>query len=74
MQVVNAYTDIYHPILGDWNGKPILRPVTLTFYDGNKTARGVIDGTVMIIPIKRIYRDRNRSKMKPKYLSEILET
>jgi len=72
--LIEAYTDHYLPILGDWLKIPTMRKVTLTRYDGHKECRGVIDGVVVRLPLNRIYRSPEKGKFRKSELMKLLYT
>lgn len=72
--MVEAYTDHYLPILGDWLKVPTMRKVALTRYDGHKELRGVIDGVVVRLPIARVYRNPEKRKFRKSELMQLLYT
>lgn len=73
--MIEAYTDHYLPILGDWQKVPVMRKVMLTRYDGNKECRGVSsDGTVIRIPINRIYKNPEKGKFRKSEFMKLLYT
>jgi hypothetical protein len=72
--VIECYTDHYLPILGDWNHIPIMRKVNLTRYDGYKECRGVINGVVVRIPLRRVYKDSDKGRLKKSELMSLLYT
>jgi hypothetical protein len=72
--MIEAYTDHYLPILGDWNHIPIMRKVSLTRYDGHKECRGVINGVIVRLPLRRVYKDAEKSRLKKSELMSLLYT
>jgi hypothetical protein len=72
--MLEAYTDHYLPILGDWMKVPVMRKVTLTRYDGRKELRGVIDGVVVRLPASRVYRSPEKGKFRKSELMRLLYT
>jgi hypothetical protein len=72
--MIEAYTDHYLPVLGDWLKVPVMRKVTLTRYDGNKECRGVIDGVVVRLPIARIYHNPEKRRFRKSELMKLLYT
>ena len=72
--MIEAYTDQYLPVLGDWLKVPVMRKVTLTRYDGNKECRGVIDGVVVRLPLNRIYKNPEKGKFRKSEFMSLLYT
>ena len=73
MILIEAYTDYYSPILGDWKNESTIRPVILTGFDGQKMLTGVVNGVTLDIPMSKVYSDRNRTKIKRKAVKVLHE-
>lgn len=72
--MLEAYTDHYLPILGDWQKIPTMRKVRLTRYDGDKELRGVIDGVVVKLPRSRVYRNPEKGRFRRSELMTLVYT